>query len=98
MEIVKHFANSGKEAPAYFWRDKTGNEIDCLIELPDAFHLIEIKSSQTFHPDFLKNIRYYEKLNQEQYKTRSTILYAGSTPQLRESFSLIPWKQELFIH
>ena len=95
IELVKLFANEGREAPIYFWRDKTGHEIDCLIEMQDSFFLIEIKSSETFNLDFLKNIRYYEKLVLGKYKTKSFIIYAGDAPQIRDSFSLLSWKQDL---
>ncbi|MDP2423934.1 MAG: ATP-binding protein [Bacteroidales bacterium] len=96
MEIVKHYTNMGQEAPVFFWRDKTGNEIDCLIELTDGLQLIEIKSAHTFHSEFAKNIEYYEKLNQDKYLTRNFIVYAGDTAQQRTLFTLTPWNQDLF--
>jgi predicted AAA+ superfamily ATPase len=91
-ELLKHFTNQGKEAPMYFWRDKTGNEIDCLVELSDGFGLIELKSAQTFHSDFLKNLSYYEKLNNSKYKLNKMVIYAGNNEQHRENFQLLSWR------
>ena len=31
-EIVKHFYNSFRQPNIYFWRDNTGNEIDCIVK------------------------------------------------------------------
>ncbi len=96
-EILKHFVNTGTEAPVFFWRDKTGNEIDCLIEQPGGYHLIEIKSSQTFHDEFVKNIRYYQKLNNNKYSLMATVIYAGAISQKRSEFELKAWNDEFLI-
>ncbi len=32
FEVQKHFYNLGKIPRIYFWRDKIGHEIDCLVE------------------------------------------------------------------
>ena len=95
-ELLKHFTNQGKEAQVYFWRDKTGNEIDCLVELSDGFGLIELKSAQTFHTDFLKNLTYYEKLNNRKYKLNKMVIYAGNNEQHREDFQLLSWRNPDF--
>ncbi|MCK5838673.1 MAG: ATP-binding protein, partial [Bacteroidales bacterium] len=34
-EILKYYFNRGIEPPVYFWRDKHGHEIDCLIDMGD---------------------------------------------------------------
>lgn len=93
MEIVKHYANQGKEAAVYYWRDKTGNEIDCLIETQQGMYLIEIKSAQTYHAEFAKNIQYYVKLNAGRYVLNPIIVYTGEFKQRRENISLIPWNR-----
>jgi len=90
-ELLKHYYNAGQEAPCYFWRDKTGHEIDCLLDLPDSLKLIEIKSALTFHNDFLKNLTYFQKLNQGKYNTEPVVIYAGSSVQKRETFKLLTW-------
>ena len=40
----------------YFWRNNTGEEVDVVIELGEKLLPIEIKSSQTFHADFLNGL------------------------------------------
>lgn len=90
-EMLKSYSNEGMEAPCYFWRDKTGHEIDCLIDTPEKLKIIEIKSALTFHSDFIKNLTYFQKLNQGKYLTEPFVIYAGEMTQKRETFTLLPW-------
>jgi len=92
IELLKYYSNKGQEAPIYYWRDKTGNEIDCLIEDMNGFHLIELKSASTFHTDFIKNLLYYQKLNNGRYWLDNMVIYAGITEQSREKFRLLSWQ------
>ena len=61
MECLKAIYNTGKETSLYFYRDSNGNEIDILIKNKNKYDLLEVKSSQTFHPDFLKGINTFER-------------------------------------
>ncbi len=97
MEFYKFFAHSGREAPLFYWRDKTGHEIDCLIEDSGLFHLVEIKSAQTFADDFVKGIRFYENLNKQALPLKSWVVYAGEINQKRSGFSLLSWKNDLSV-
>lgn len=40
------------KAVFYYWRDKTGHEIDLLIERCFQVLPLEIKSAMTYHTDF----------------------------------------------
>ena len=61
-EALKKRYNSGKAPNLYFFRDKSLNEVDLLFPDGPSFKPIEIKSSRTFKPDFIKGISYYRKL------------------------------------
>ena len=60
MECLKAIYNESKNNCIYFYRDSNGNEVDILIKNKDKYDLLEVKSSQTFHPDFLKGIISFE--------------------------------------
>ena len=87
-EIEKYFFNQGEKAPLYFWRDKTGHEIDFLIEGKNL-KIIEVKSSQTFSTDFLKNITYFSKINPTEKS--NYLIYAGRDKQTRNQCAILPW-------
>ncbi|MCX6225414.1 MAG: ATP-binding protein [Bacteroidia bacterium] len=62
IEMVKHQFNSGLDQPLFFYRDNHSNEVDLIIKKADRIQAIEIKSSQTFHPGFLKGLNHLNKL------------------------------------
>ncbi|MDQ3234677.1 MAG: ATP-binding protein [Pseudobdellovibrionaceae bacterium] len=74
-EALKRFSQVGRDAPLYFWRDQHGHEIDLVIDRSTFLECIEMKSSQTFHPDFINQIRW---LNELQDHNGGTVLYTGS--------------------
>lgn len=73
-EFVKYFACSGKEPPLYFWRDQHGHEVDLIIDKGTKLYPIEIKLSQTFHPEFINNILW---LNKMQKYHEGQVIYGG---------------------
>ncbi len=92
-EIQKHYYNQGNNPPIYFWRDQTGHEIDCMIESASCFDLIEIKSAMTFQEEFLKQIRYFRKLNNNKKTTTAKIVYTGDFHRKQDEFELLPWNK-----
>ncbi|MDR2102086.1 MAG: ATP-binding protein [Treponema sp.] len=42
-EVIKSYANAGREAPVFFYRDRDGKEIDLLIVRNGVIHPLEIK-------------------------------------------------------
>lgn len=78
-------------ANIYFWRDKTGHEIDCVIEAGQNLIPIEIKSSQTITDDFPSNLDYWRKLAGQE-KSDRYVIYAGAASQKRLWGNVIGWK------
>lgn len=60
LEWLKRKHNKGSNTAFYYWRDNKGVEIDLLLDTGRKLVPIEIKSGQTFHEDFLKNIRLWK--------------------------------------
>ena len=88
VDFLKRLYNHGKQNNLYYWRDNTGNEIDLLIK-PDNVRIpVEIKSGQTINNDFLKGLKFWQKLT----KTEGGFLvYAGDTAQKRsQSITIVP--------
>ncbi len=81
-EFVKQRTNQALPINLYYWRDKTGHEIDLIIDNGAKLLPIEIKSGKTIHDDFLKNINYWSKLSKVK---NSILLYAGKETQNRSN-------------
>lgn len=76
MDVLKSRYNAGLEANLYFYRDSNGNEVDLLVKLGQEYRCLEIKSSNTFHPDFTKGLRSFENAFPGLVADK-TVVYAG---------------------
>lgn len=89
-EMVKVRTQHALPPDLYFWRDKTGHEIDLVIDRNDHLIPVEIKAGQTISKEFFKNLKYWQNLSgaKELY-----VLYAGLTEQHRSDGShVLPWR------
>jgi predicted AAA+ superfamily ATPase len=89
IELLKSRLNRGLRSNLFYWRDRTGNEIDLLLDQSDAVVPIEIKSSTTFHLNFLKGIRYWQKLNP---KLKSSYLVFNGKDGQVEKTKILNWE------
>jgi len=87
-ELYKHKTNRGQNADLFFWRDSTGNEVDCIIEDGQETKAIEIKSGKTIVNDFFKGVEYWKKLSE---KSQAYVIYAGKDKQTRSQVTVLSW-------
>lgn len=89
-EVVKKQINENDDIKLYFWRDKTGREVDLIMDTPTETIPIEIKAGKTIHQEFFKNLKYWMKLSGEK---KGKAIYAGDMEQKRsEGIDIISWK------
>ncbi|MEO6168085.1 MAG: ATP-binding protein [Chitinophagales bacterium] len=91
-EYGKYFYNRGMNPDFYFWRDKTGNEIDCIIENRKKVRAIEIKSGTTVNDDFFKGLLNFQNLSKS---ADLALVYGGNTKQTRTDIEVLGWKDML---
>ncbi|HEY5407934.1 MAG TPA: ATP-binding protein [Ginsengibacter sp.] len=90
-DIAKNYLNKSQNPSLFFWRDNTGNELDCLIEGALSLKRIEIKSASTIHPDFFKGLAYYNKLSNSTSEN-SFLIYSGNKNLRRKEATVLSWK------
>lgn len=76
-ELLKRRFNAGKDPGLYFYREKSGLEVDVVSEEGGALHLYEIKAGKTIRPDAYDNINNLKRTVSN--ITSSTIIYDGET-------------------
>ena len=92
-ELIKQRTHRGKEVNLYYWRDKTGHEIDLVVEEVLKLFPIEIKAGKTVHSEFFKNLHYWMKLSGEK---QAALIYAGDYEQNRsDGIQVKSWKSLL---
>lgn len=89
--LMKTYYNQGSTPHLYFWRDKTGNEVDCIIEHGELLIPIEIKAGKTFAQNFFSGINYFNELSQ-QPEHPSFVVYAGENTMKLKAGELIGWQ------
>jgi uncharacterized protein len=87
-EFLKFYYHRGLRPDLFFWRDKTGHEIDCIVENGQKIIPIEIKSGQTISDDYFKNIRYFSSLKE---KHAAYVIYGGKESQPRTEATVLGW-------
>ncbi len=90
-ELMKNAYNKGELPDFYYWRDKTGNEIDCLIDKGLTKILVEIKSGKTLNSDYFKGMQYYKSLD-KRHRINAWLVYNGENETKTNSIHAINWK------
>ena len=89
-EIIKSRFHRGTTDPLYFWRDRSGNEIDLVVENGEALIPVEIKSGATINRDFLKGLHRWTHLAGD-IAADPTLIYGGIDMQTRSGIRVFPW-------
>ncbi len=93
-EALKWRATQGDAQPVYFWRDNIGNEVDVLLEQGQGFTLVEVKSGQTFHADWLKNMQTVAR--HMGVPTSQALIYGGDQSFTRTDATVLAWRDLAF--
>ncbi|MCG8608147.1 ATP-binding protein [bacterium] len=90
-DLIKHRLKLGLEPNLFFWRDKVGHEIDCIVELVDRLLAIEIKAGKTVISDYFKDIRYWHNLSGSSSGDHY-LVYGGDQAQARRQAGVLGWQ------
>jgi uncharacterized protein len=90
-ELYKRVHHTGEKPPFYFWRDKTGNEIDLIVDIGSKLLPIEIKASKTYSPKLKTNIFSWLNLKNNTSEKGFVIYRGEEVIGKRSAVSVIPW-------
>lgn len=76
--VLKDIYNHGERETLYFYRDKTGREIDLIREDCGKIEAVEIKAGNTFNNDYFRNIRYLKSIVGDKL-VKSSVIYSGES-------------------
>jgi len=89
-ELLKVRYNAGETSNLYFWRDRSGHEVNLLIDHGTHLSPLEIKSGQTINKDYFKGLEFWENLAGET-AGKAWLVYGGDTRQSRSEVTVLPW-------
>ncbi len=88
-EVLKHYYHRGQQAPCYYWQDKTGREVDLLIDTDTGLLPLEIKSGMTLNADYFDQLTYWNKLSGNS-AANSYAVYGGAIQQSTSQGTFVP--------
>lgn len=74
-ELLKSRLNKALDPNLYFYREKSGLEIDAVQSIAGSLHLYEIKAGTSIRPDYYDNINVLKR--SQNNVSASTIIYDG---------------------
>lgn len=90
-ELIKKRTNAGMDINLFYWRDKTGHEVDIIIDNGKSLLPLEIKSGKTISSEFFKNLDYWSKLSKSK---KAIVLYSGKMHQNRsDGKEIMNWRE-----
>lgn len=96
LELIKARVNAGIEPRVFYFRDKQQNEIDIIIQTGTGLDAIEVKSSQTFHPHFLKTVKKFNDIASKKL-VRGYVVYCGEHQQMIDDIQVLNYHNILQI-
>lgn len=90
-DIIKQRFHAGRLSNLYFWRDKSGLELDGILENGSSLVPIEIKSGETINSDFFANLMKWNKISSTP-PDNNFLVYGGRDDQHRMQGSVLSWK------
>ena len=91
-EILKSYWHNGKEESIYFYRDRSGKEIDFVIEKNGTLYPIEVKRTSTPNTDDFKNFSTIRDMPSRKPGTGAIIcLYPSVMPIAKDVLSVPVW-------
>ena len=91
-ELLKKRYNAGQPSNLYFWRDRTGNEIDVIIDQGTRLLPVEIKSGETITESYFKGLNHWLKLAGRD-AGHPFVVYGGNKKQQRSHVTVLPWQE-----
>ena len=89
-DIRKQRYNADQQPNMYFWRDHTGNEIDCILDELNPVP-VEIKAGKTVVTDFFKAFDNWNSLT-KLVKKQHYVIYGGAEVQQWPQATVLGWK------
>ena len=90
-EFLKRRWNAGRPSNLFFWRDRSGHEVDLLVESAQGIQAVEVKATATPTADALRGLDHWRTLTGGS-EPRPCLVYGGDLRQRRSDCDILPWR------
>lgn len=95
-EHLKSQHHAGIRPSAYFWRDRSGHEVDLIIEEGATIQAVEIKSTETLNPALFDGLKWFSSHTGLE-AGNCTLVYGGDQTQIRTAGRVVPWRKAHYL-
>jgi len=85
-------AYSQMKREIFFWRTRSGLEVDFIVYGPDGLWAVEVKNARKIHPNDLRGLRSFKE---EYPQSKAFLLYRGKDRFLRNDILCVPCQEFL---
>lgn len=89
--FLKSRLNRGLDPRLSFWQDRTGHEVNLLLERGDKLLPVEVKAGKTVVPDYFQILDFWGTMTGR--KEKGGIVYGGAEPGIKGPWRVVPWKR-----
>ncbi len=89
VEFLKTKYHNQNPVDYYFWRDKTGHEVDLLAIKGSTLRAIEIKAGKTIASDYFSDLLYFSKIQKTKKSLNNQIIYGGDITQYQKGVTIL---------
>lgn len=78
----------------FFYRDRSGGEIDVILESGDALVAVEAKSGETVAEDFFPPLEWFDQALwgiRRRPRSEKVLVYSGDTSATRRATRVVAW-------
>jgi len=93
-EYLKHSYKSRSNLRLSYWQERSGQEVDLILETPQGLTPVEIKSGVTVTRDMFRSLRRWAEVAGAE-STTPTLVYGGSPRRKRSDVTVQPWHSPL---
>jgi len=91
-EFLKNNFNMGSFIKFFYWRDKSGKEIDLITEENLTITTMEIKSAKSVRSEFFKNLDYFAR-QAGNNKLIKKLIYDGRESYKSQGVQILNWRE-----
>lgn len=91
LEMIKAKLNKGEKPELYFYRDKTGREIDMIEDMGLTLNAYEIKSATRFEKSYFRHVDYLDRLIPGKLQ-RKAVIYDGQSFVTEDGKELLDYR------
>ena len=91
-EIMKNAYHSGENSELYYWRDRSGNEVDFLIDRDFDLLPVEAKSGRTVASDWFDCLKTWRSFAGDRAKG-GMLFYGGDNTYFRGDIAVTSWRR-----